>query len=302
MGGTVIHLEGFGMTGCYLAVRLFHDGVPFTWNDTDERFTAWRASTGSVSPTGHAEDRAATSVWRTHLDEALFGRYMEEADYVFSSKHPPHGGKDPARKLAAHDLRVLDPTSLHLNVQAFVRGTRRFFAGDRVDAAPEGSRVVVAHGFSSRLARYVWGWTVPVRLKTTGIYEQGALPLRSCLYFRSGRFTMAYANPIAGTDLWHAGSSMIGQRVPRELDVDKKYRRWRETLTRLGDGFVVGVVRAGPPVQGWRPMPAPDDTAWIAEKDGRLLVRPLGPSGVRHAPLVYDALRPVTVPEEAAWR
>lgn len=285
----MIHLEGLGILGCYIALRLEQEGIDFTWYD-DGRATdgvaAWPACTGAIFPTGHADDLAALDVWRGHLRDRAFAPFMEEADYIFSTKKPPHGGRYGFTELA-RGVRLGEVTSLHLAGPEWVRATRARFIERAAISPPPGSRVVIAHGFNQRLVRYMWGWTVPVKLRTQ-VYDPCHRP---CLYFRRGRFAMAYAYPIPGTDLWYAGSSLISQREPKPLDVEKHFKRWRGQFMDLGGGFVTGVARAGRPRQGWRPVGAAGDDAWVREIDGRLCVRPLWHSGVRWAPLVWEALR-----------
>lgn len=280
-----VHLEGMGIVGSYLAWRLFMDDIPFTWNDTEQRIQAWRASTGAIFPSGHSEDQQALAVWRGHLDEGHFGDFMEEAAYVFCTKAPPHGGRYEWSPLA-ETIKLAGESSLHLNAQQWVPFTRRVFAAARKAERPPGAQVVVTHGFGPRLARFMWGWTVPVVLRTAVELER-----RQCLYFRRGRFVMAYAYPIPNTDEWYAGSSLLSQRVPKPLEVRPKYRLWRDTMLELGDGYVIGIAVRGMPEQGWRPVPHEGDTAWVTlEPDGRLAARPLWHSGIRHAPHIYNAL------------
>lgn len=282
-----LHLEGMGVMGSYLAWRLFIEGVDFTWNDTDRAITAWRACTGAIFPTGHAEDEEALGAWRAHLDDPGFGHHLEEADYVFCTKAPPHGARYPWTPLAG-DAKLASTRSIHLNAQLWVPYTRKVFASARRMGRPAGAQLVITHGFGPRLERYMWGWTWPVRLLTT--HDHGEH--RPCIYFRRGRFVMAYAYPIPRTDLWYAGSSLISQRAAKPLTVQDKYRRWRDQFLELGEGYVQGVAPAGLPVQGWRPVPAADDTEWLSRQaDGTLVARPLWHSGVRHAPHVFNALQ-----------
>lgn len=284
-----VHLEGLGVVGCYLALRLFMDGEDFTWHDTDEPVTAWRACTGAIFPTGHADDLKALAVWRMHLDDDGFAPFLEEAAYVFCTQRPPHGGRYTYTPLTGN-AKLAAESSLHLNAQTWVPWVREFFKTARRPSQPAGSQRVVTHGFGPRLARFMWGWTVPVRVRTVPLAGE----LRPAVYFRRGRFVMAYAYPIPRTDLWYAGSSLISQHVPKNLEVMPKYRRWRDTFLELGEGFVVGVVPAGPPAVGWRPVPAEGDHDWISrEADGALAARPLWHSGVRHAPHIYNALQEV---------
>jgi hypothetical protein len=292
-----VHLQGMGIIGCYLAWRLFRDGHTFTWDDADTELVAWRASTGAIFPTGHADDQWALDVWRGHLDDGGFRDFLEEADYVFCTQTAPHGGHYPVRPLAG-DVKLADPSSLHLNAQKWVPYTRRVFDSARLAEAPPGALKVITHGFGPRLDRVMWGWTVPVRLATSVPSDR-----RAAVYLRRGRFVMAYAYPIPLSDLWYAGSSLISQRRERArpLPVMPKYKRWREQFLELGHGYVTDVVRAGLPIQGWRPVPAKDDTAWLTEQpDGALAARPLWHSGIRHAPLIYNALLEVLHREAAA--
>lgn len=283
----MVHLEGFGILGCYIGLRLEQDGVDFTWYDNGgDGVAAWPACTGAIFPTGHAGDIEALGIWAGHLHEDGFAPYMEEAAYIYSQKHPPHKGRYAARELG-HGVRLGHLTSLHLAGPEWVRATRARFIDRAATYPPPGARVVTAHGFNERLARYMWGWTVPVKLRTVDDPHE----LRPCLYFRKGRFTMAYAYPIPGTELWYAGSDLISQQRPKRLDVEAKFRRWRGQFMDLGGGYITGVARAGRPREGWRPVGAPGDDAWVCEIDGKLTVRPLWHSGVRWAPHVYEALR-----------
>jgi hypothetical protein len=213
-----------------------------------------------------------------------FAPWMETASYVYSSLHPPHGGRYGFEDLGP--VRVAHTSSLHLNAQSWVPEVRKRFLAQRLDAAPhDAETVVVTHGFGARLARFMWGWTVPVRVSCRQEWSQ-----RQALYFRRGRFTMAYAYPIPGTDMWYAGSSLISQRSPKSLAVEDKFVRWRHSFLELGGGHVLGVARAGTPTEGWRPVPAKGDDAWIECVNGRLTVKPCWHSGIRHAPLAYRAL------------
>lgn len=286
-----LHLEGLGVLGCYIGWRLFNDGIPFTWHDSGEQVTAWRACTGAVFPTGHSADLRAMAAWTRHLDEPGFNDHTERAAYVYCSKRPPHMGRYGWQDLG-NGIKLGEVPSLHLNAQRWVPWTRRVFNHYQLDAAPPDARVIVTHGFGARLARYMWGWTVPVRVWTTADFGE----LRPSIYFRRGRFVMAYAYPIPGTGLWYAGSSLISQKAPRQLDTDAKFERWRREFVELGRGYVLGVERAGDAMQGWRPVPYSDREPLVRcdVHDGRadvLTVRPLWHSGVRHAPLVYDALK-----------
>jgi hypothetical protein len=293
----MIHLEGMGILGSYIALRLEQEGMPFTWHDSRLRVNAWWASTGAIFPSGDADDQWALDVWREHLGQDGFADFMEEANYVYCTKNPPHGGRYTSEELVP-GIRLAELSSLHVNASQFVLSTRMRFRLQEL-SVPDGERLrqgdtepneyVVTHGFGARLERFMWGWTIPVRVRTRP--SDLTVGLRAALYMRHGRFTMAYAYPIPGTDMWYSGSSLISQHEPKELDIDAKFKRWRNDFMELSGGFVTGVSRAGQPRQGWRPVPGREDKAWVRRTaDGLLGVRPLWHSGIRQAPLVYAAL------------
>ena len=282
----MIHLQGMGVIGCYLAVTLQRAGIDFTWSDTRERINAWQACTGAIFPTGHADDMRALRVWERHRNEPGFEAHMEKSVYVYCTKHPPHGARDAHVMDLPGDMKAASVPSFHLNAQTWVPAIRRAFAHRERSGNVFSGQLIITHGFGPRLGRFMWGWTVPVKVATT-IEFPGARP---AIYLRQGRFVMAYAYPIPGTDTWYAGSSLISQRVPKRLDVHGKYHRWRHQMLELGHDYVRAIAPAGPPVQGWRPVPIEGDTPLVREVDGALAVVPLWHSGVRHAPLVADAV------------
>lgn len=281
-----VHLEGMGFLGSYLAWRLDQAGIPFTWEDRNSDITAWRASTGSVYPSGDPVEWACYMQWRASLLTApdAVSLYLAAVPYWYTSKGAPHGGRWPAARDLGY-IRQHGVWSIHVNVQSWVRATRRALAERRVPAPPDAVRVI-AHGFSARLAGYVWGWSRRVRLR----YDTDTFGPRACFYCREGRFKLAYAYPVPGEpDTWYAGSSMIPQKAARPLEVDSKYQRWLEDFTRLTHGNVEVEPRADI-VQGWRPKPAAGDDDLLRPVGGALVVRPMGASGVRLAPAVGDEL------------
>jgi hypothetical protein len=177
-----------------------------------------------------------------------------------------------------------------VNVPRFVGEVRQEVALMRA-ARPTGPHVLIrAHGFTERLHRWVWGWNRPVHLSlapelTAKLYLQ-----HPAIYCREGRYVMAYAYPIPGQPgTWWAGSSLIPQKRPHQLDVVKHSATWLERFTRLAPFATVD--SWGDPVQGWRPQGRPDDTGYPTRENDVITFPPLWHSGVRWGPsTVHRAL------------
>lgn len=288
------HIIGMGVQGCLLANMLRDIQRSFTWHDTYAAINAHGACTGAIYPSGSEKfgpDEVCRAVWRSMHEQALYTqhitKYLEPAVWTYNHKQPPHEGRFAQRE--AHGLRqAVGPLdrSYHFNAQAFVADTRERFKGYRQELPSPGDCVIEAHGFGARLSHVYWGWTAPVKLKYR--HELVADELRPAFYFRKGRFVMAYAYPIPGTEYWYAGSSIIKQSTPKHLDANKHFDRWLKNFTALGNG-AVEVTKAMPCIAGWRPAAATGDTAWARrESDGRISLRPLWNSGVRHWPKQWN--------------
>jgi hypothetical protein len=287
---TSVHLEGLGVLGCYIARQLELEDIPFTWHDTEEQVNAWQACTGCIYPSGHEEDQQAYDVWmNNYMDDSFLGPYMEPGAYTFCTKRPPHQGKYPYEMRPA-PLKVAWPASLHVDVPNWIKDTRERYEDLRTTSLTKGSQLIVAHGFGPRLQRWMWGWTVRVKLRLSDALRQSASPRRPCIYLREGRFKMAYAYPIPHTDEWWAGSSLISQKVPKRLHIAPKYDKWRTHVMVMSMGHVKVAPVNYRVIHGWRPVPAEGDTAWVSDIDGALHVRPLWHSGLRHAPHVANAV------------
>lgn len=298
--GLRVHVEGMGLTGCLLAYHLEKAGADWSWHDIDAPFTAWKASTGAIYPAGQpgSLDYECWRVWAEWLQgQRLYPlAHFEPATYWFNHLSPPHHGDYEFYQDGKNDLRRAGPLSYHLNAQTFVPATRRKFKARMVGSAP-GHLVgrdayVVAHGFSERLDHVLWGWTVPVKLKLPHYMCGGYRP---ALYFRRGRFVMAYAYPAPGTEYWYAGSSLIHQREPRELEVEAKFERWRRDFETLANGAIRVTDRGAGSLQGWRPAEGdgrvdPVVKRSLRRSEVRLTVPPLWHSGIRHFPRVLQQL------------
>lgn len=280
-----IHIEGFGWTGSVLARRLEALGVDFTWSDSDSPINAWQASTGLVYPTGEPDSEEARRQWLAWHERGLFAPHSQIVRYWYSHKAHPHGLKVKA-DLDVGWLRRSPELAVQLNVARIVEDTRARFAGCRVSAPAPGARIVVCHGWGPRTTHSVWGWSRQVRLSVPADIAGDGL---YSMNLHRSRFEFTYAYAVPGRPGWHyAGSSMVRQREPRTLDLDKHFARWLEAVAEVAPP--VKVLEMDPvTLQGWRPKG--ETLTWEPFEDGdRLYVPPLYHSGVRWAPLVSSAL------------
>lgn len=285
----MIHIEGMGLLGSLTALNLAHRGIPFTWNDTDRPFVAWRASTGMVYPAGDNESQRGLAAWKGWITEPWLpaGAAME-CEYVYHHKNPPHEGKYKA----AYDLGDMRsaPSGNAVAVRAplLVEHARARFADCRVNQATEGQFVIRAHGFTERLSKVMWGWTVPVKLDLPPDVQAIANGRPVAFYSRRNRFQIVYAYPIGDTG-WHwSGSSLVGQKSPHTLNVEKHYERWHEAWEHNFPR--VPVIERSESIQGWRPRPADADTTAVQRTPTGLVYPPLWHSGIRWAPNVITQM------------
>lgn len=275
-----LHIEGMGIIGSLLALKLESEGVEFTWNDIEAPISAWPASTGCIYPSGDAFDMQNYDFWLAGFLGAM--PEVELATYCFLSKHPPHGGKYKFERNGV--FGVAEMPSLHLNAQRLVPRVRRQFQEARLTSAPKHAQIVVSHGFGQRLDHFMWGWTAQVQLS----HPEGLkAPPRCSYYMRVGRFKLAYAYPTPGELWYYAGSSLITQKVAHPLEIAPKFKRWQEHVLEYTG---MRVLRTGRYAAGWRPVAAPDDNKLLRAMNGRWVLKPLWSSGIRHAPAVVQAV------------
>jgi hypothetical protein len=284
----VIHLQGMGVIGAFLANTLADRGVPFTWNDVEARHAAWPACTGAVFPTGDNDDLYGLAAWLKLRASASWAADVScESVWCFTQKTPPHGGRYPYEPLSG-PLKVARHPAVFVNAQRLVLETRKRFAGERRPPEVPRPGLVVTHG-SATASSYVWGWMARVQLVLAR-----HIPRDAGIYCREGRFTMAYAYPIPGSPgEWYAGSSLVPQVTPHALQTQKRLERWARDVERMTDGRV-RCVSMKPPTMGWRPR-GDDAAPRVRLVDGVVYVRPHWHNGVRHAPLIArDVLEFVT--------
>lgn len=285
----MIHIEGMGVLGSLLALRLDYARLPFTWHDTEVEQTAWRACTGAIYPSGAPDsvDAIGYARWDDWLDDGSMKRvykHFESADYVFNHAKPPHEGRYLTRRDEKSGLGIASVPSFHVNAQGLVPAVRKLFADRRRSTSPhrgKGDVFVQAHGWGGQRTHAYWGWTALVTLSHK--FKMGEF--RPAFYFRKGKFVMAYAYPVPGTPYWYAGSSLIKQTKLKELDVQSKFDRWKEWFQELSGGAVKVVGAPHAFIQGWRPaMHEPQ----VQMERGKIILPSLWNSGVRHAPYYID--------------
>lgn len=280
----MIHIEGMGWLGAACAFRLAADDIGFTWHDTDTRHSAWRACTGAAHPAGDARSQANLTRWG-QITPMFPPGTVAPATYCYTGTNPPHHGAEPA----AADLgwiRVSPAACYTVDVPTIVAAARTQFAAARRDKPPPAARTVVAHGHTARRSMWVWGWSAPVRLRLPAALVD-ACPRRPALYARQHRFAPTYAYPVPGRPgWWWAGTSLMGQRVARPLNMAAHIDMWRRHTADLFPP--VQILDIGPAVQGWRPRPRPGDSGALEATPGRAVLPPLDRCGVRWAPQLLD--------------
>ena len=290
-----VHLVGMGALGSILAWHLYHEDIPFTWEDSEERVRAWEASSGLVYPSGDGHDMENYVSWMRWEHKPLWPlSVIETGAFWYLTKSPPNNGT--YRRLASVEpLHLGQLPSYHVNVPALVLGTRRLFAAQRRSTQPPSSGVrIIAHGFSpARLHHVVWGWTARAELAIHPDLLAASGDNRPCFYLRTSRFKFGYANPLPGDPTgWIAGSSHIVQKVPHDLVVGNKPQTWREHVEHSTNGLI-RVRRISDPIVGWRPVGRedyPERRMAIVrrnEADEPEIVMPaMEGDGIRHAPLL----------------
>lgn len=288
-----LHLEGMGLVGSLVAWSLYREKKPFTWNDNDNLISAWRASTGCVFPTGLPDDVKGYTQWFKILEDPIFnkhiGQFVEYARWSYLSNTPPHQGAKAGvlSKGKVGPIHISNAETFQFNVQDLVEYTRKRFAS-RGAAPQKGQRIIVTHG-TATAHRYVWGWSVPAELKLSKALtlQEETIQSRLCLYLRKG-YSLNYLYPKPGTDIYYGGTATLSQTKPKELEVESKVYNWKAKVYELSDGHVF-VRRTGPAVQGWRPV-APDTTPLVKVEKDRIVLRAQSGNGVRHYPLLMEAL------------
>lgn len=303
------HLEGMGLVGSLMAWRLQQEGIPFTWHDTEETVTAWRACTGACYPAGKEDslDRWCYNQWNEWYDEETLpaNDILERCPYIVDTvnKTLPHGlvGRSAGFRTVG-SLRLPELPSLHVNAQRLVLRVRETFAAERRAGPPGDAIVIVAHSFSHRLQRYLWGWTRLVTLT----YDIDRFGERACFYLRKNRFQFAYCYPSPGTRWWYAGSSLVSQTRANSLEIGEKYLGWRNRFHEL-TGYEVKVEKEGPCMEGWRPARLGSLSAleghaghgrsdkWllIKQSERRIYIPPMTSNGFRHFPELWRQIKKV---------
>lgn len=281
----MIHIEGMGWLGAATAFRLHAEHIPFTWNDIDAPHVAWKAAYGAIPPGGDDRTRVNLHRWADHTAVFPAGTVIP-AVFAYTSPHPPFGGNYRPRynlgwcRLANLPTYAVDP-------HAIVTTARTQFANHRTDGPEPGQPTIVAHGHTARRSRWIWGWSMPVRLDLPHTLLSVTDGLNVTFYDRYHRFTAAHAVPIpTRPGWWMAGSAYMPQRKPHPLNLDSYVDRW---LHRMQTTYPnLRVLEHGEPRHGWRPQAHPGDTLTVHRDGERLIYPPLAVNGLTWAPTLTD--------------
>jgi hypothetical protein len=290
-----IHLQGMGVTGSLLARLLEHTGIEFTWHDIEAEQVAWKAATGAVYPCGKP-GREDYETWREWVGDLFYGEpWIELARYWYNHKKAPHASPLKEAFRTERGLAVSPVPSIHINSQALVALTREKYAASRREKEAEADFLLLASGFNPRMDFAYWGWSCLIELE-----HRLAAPLRPCLYLRDGRFIMTYAYPVPGRPEAHYAGSCFLRQVPQKmhsLSLFPKYDKWQLNFERLTKGEANVRRRLADPVEGWRPAMASGEEDTTVKSDGnRLIIPPLGGSGIRRLPSVWQNLKALLLP------
>lgn len=302
----MIHLQGMGVIGSLLAHTLREQRIKFTWSDTEEEHTAWQACTGAVYPTGESQELENYLRWQHDINhDALppeITEHMEQAAWCYNGINPPHHGElagvhSLTRGNAAVDpLVISDGISYQFDMQSIVKATRTKFAKRRTDGYSGSGDLIVTHG-SAQADKFVWGWSINCKLDFSAEFletlDELGIGMRPTLYMRQV-YDMSYLYPHPRRqDLWYGGTATITQSVPKSLDVQAHYRRFKDKVAERSGGHVTvaGGVK-GTLVEGWRPKYSGGTVMPLAKRvAGRqIMLRPMGGNGVRFFPLLADAV------------
>lgn len=284
----MFHIEGFGLTGCLVAVRLEDMGIPFTWYDPEREGivlpTAWKASTGCCYPSDDALDRYNYELFPSAvLNHPWLGRFVTSAHYGYGAVNPPHYTNKSKAQIVRKDAGVsfLNEPSYHINVQEFVIQTRERFKDKYVKSNEQEYQVMRSHGFSPKATnvRYFWGWSVRGRIENN-TRNQGAV----CLNLQHKRYGIWYAYPVPGTpDTYYLGTAFICQKAPKSLDMKDKFAKFKAHFdATCNPSFAITSVDMDSVVEGWRPQCTDKNASLLSVENDVLIVKPQYASGFRH--------------------
>lgn len=316
----MIHLNGMGLVGCLLAIRLEDEGIPFTWYDKQfgdsfedvkpaPKINSWKASTGCCYP---SDDPLDVANYRRFASAEVVGHhwlknFVTTATYGYGATNPPHyNNKKKAEHLCSTGtISFLKAPSYHLNVQALVVFTRIRLAARFAKEAAEGYKVVNSHGFHEKCpTRYFWGWSTHAQL-TLSDKLKAEVGETVCLNLQHKRYGTWYAYPVPRTEgaldlqmpehTYYLGTAFIHQKVPKELEIPGKFGKFMQhLLDKCGKDIVVHEPEAGYEFkQGWRPQCYVENQPLVWEEDGEFWVRPQYASAWRHHLTLWEEFRAV---------
>lgn len=284
---TSVHIEGMGWLGAATAFTLHHHGIRFTWHDSREQHVAWRACPGMVHPAGDDRSTRNLGAWETYRHRFPAGTVIKSA-YTFTHKQPPHDGTYRPRADLGW-LRIAPTPCYIVDVPTIVHAARAQFAHCRLTHAPRHAPRIIAHGNTARRDGWVWGWSAFVNLRLPDDLLDATDGQPVALYGRQHRFATTYAYPAPHQPgWWTAGTSLMKQRHPKQLDAKTAVNRWADHAATLYPK--IEIVDILSPTQGWAPHPRHGDAPYGIRGAHEYVMPPLRQSGVRWAPdLTADA-------------
>lgn len=264
-------ISGMGVVGSFIAHTLNAHTIPFTWYDKGTEHVAWRASTGTIYPSGDTYEQWAYDVWKQWVKQAEDSPLLEKGLYYYTSKSAPHGAKINRIQIKEH-MSMSDALTFHTNMQLFVEQTRQQFADKRVDALDADAKTIFTHTLRDS---YTWGWSAMADLSFADYISVD--PYRPCIYNRPHRYQLNYIYPCPSSELYYIGTATIRQKTPQKRGTQPSIGRFEQ-----GTHMFAEIVEIKDIMQGWRPVSKTNKTQVI---DGNLHIAPQSGNGVRLAPL-----------------
>jgi hypothetical protein len=271
-----VHVSGVGLLGAFVLDELARRGLPFTWDDADTPTSAWPVCTGAIIPYEDSEPSWYAQGYRAWAQQLAaqpeaFAPLLEPVQVVYALKGVPgrlEGSKPIPLGQTADGVRLWrEPkTAWQLNAPQFVQVTRARFAAQRqlCTTAPLAPDVtpVRCWGIHDPAAQPIplWGWARLVHLRPHARCPFWPTPEqpRVSLHFNDPDYkgnpgARYYFQPLAGTDLWWAGSDRVRQRTAVAPDTEKYVARFTTAVERVWGRWLTVEPADAHIRHGWRP-------------------------------------------------
>lgn len=301
-----IHVSGVGVLGAFVCEALARRQVPFTWDDVEHPANSWTVCTGAIIPYDDAEDSWYAQGYRFWREVVLdqpsgtFDPLVETVRLVYALKGVPgrlRASKPVPLAETPDGVRLwveLKP-AWQLHAPQFVEAMRARFSEQRVAGVPDGAVVIRCWGVNDPDARPIplWGWARLVRLEPRARcpFWATAGGYRVSLHFNDPAQPGAryYFQPLAGTDLWWAGSDRVRQKAPVQPNPTKYVDKFLTAAERVWGRWMTVIPADDVIRHGWRPEER--NQAWKAGPPARwingvLVPRPHARNGSQCGPLL----------------